>query len=95
VASITASGPEPSGTAVTIGTPGFAMAAFSAAICSSVSPRSFVCSSSIVVTAVADGVQTLVASRRPPRPTSSTTVRQPASRNATWAAAVRSSKNVG
>ena len=47
------------------------------------------------VIAASPGLTTLVASRRPPRPTSSTAMRTPASRNRSKPAAVAHSKKVG
>ena len=64
----------PIGTPVTHGTPGLMMPAFSAAISPKVSPKSSVWSSPMFVMTVISGCETtFVASRRPPRPTSSTT----------------------
>ena len=53
------------------------MAAFSAAMASTVSPRMAVWSSPTPVIAATLGDTTLVASQRPPRPTSSTAIRMP------------------
>ena len=61
----------------------------------SVSPSCAWWSKSIDVIAAATGVTTLVASSRPPRPTSSTATSTPASRNSSNATAVVHSKNVG
>ncbi len=59
---------------MTTGTPGLMMPPFSAAMASMVSPSSAVCSSASGVITLISGVTRLVASSRPPNPTSSTTV---------------------
>ena len=78
----------------TQGLPGRMMAAFSPAMASSVSPRIFVWSSPMPVTAHATVGTAVVASQRPPRPTSSTAASTPACANMTMAAAVSSSNSV-
>ena len=75
--------------------PGLMIPAFSNAIAPSVSPRCCWWSKSIVVIAPATGVITLVASKRPPRPTSMTPTSTPERRNSSKAAAVVASKKVG
>ena len=73
--------------------PGLAMPAFSLAISSTVSPRSWVWSSAIRVMVAATGrASTFVASRRPPSPTSMTPTSTCASRSARNAARVAVSK---
>ena len=62
---------------ITKGTPGFAIPAFSIAIFSRVSPRYFMWSRSILVTALTIGSRTLVLSSRPPSPTSTTAISAP------------------
>ena len=59
---------------ITNGAPGLAMPAFSPAIFSRVSPRYFMWSRSILVTALTSGRTTLVLSSRPPSPTSTTAI---------------------
>ena len=58
--------------ALTAGAPLLRIPAFSAATCASVSPSQRVCSSAMGATAQASGSTTLVASSRPPSPTSTT-----------------------
>ena len=70
------------------------MAAFSAAMASSVSPRMAVWSKPTPVMTATLGFTTLVASQRPPRPTSSTANSTRRSRNSHRAAAVSSSNSV-
>src|SRR3989475_3427632 len=78
--------------AVRAGAPGLQLPAFSAAMCPSVGPRYWVCPSPSAATAHARGCTTLVASRRPPRPTSITRTSTP--RKARNAISVTISKNV-
>ena len=71
------------------------MPAFANAICSMVSPSTAVCSSeSDVITATSGAAITFVASKRPPRPVSSTTMPQPRFANQRNAMAVISSNSV-
>ncbi len=79
---------------MTNGTPGFAIPAFSVAIFSSVSPRYFMWSRSILVTALTIGSRTLVLSSRPPSPTSTTTISAPRAAKSAKAIAVVASKKV-
>ena len=79
---------------ITKGTPGLAIPAFSRAICSSESPRYFMWSSAIWVTALTSGVTTLVLSSRPPRPTSTTAISAPRAAKSASAMAVVISKKV-
>ena len=69
-------------------------AAFSPAMASSVSPRMRVWSSPMPVTHVRAGCVAVVASQRPPSPTSSTATSTPASANTTQAATVSRSNSV-
>ena len=70
--------------------------AFSNAICSSVFPKTWVCSRSINVMPVVMGCwTTFVASRRPPIPTSRTTTSTFASMNTRKAISVKNRKNPG
>ena len=75
--------------------PGLITPAFSAAMASMVSPRWAWWSSPMLVITAATGVTTLVASSRPPRPTSTTARSTRARRNHDRAIAVAASKNVG
>ncbi len=68
--------------------------AFSHAICSRVSPRYSTWSMPIDTTPAASGSSTLVASRRPPSPTSTTDTSTPARANISNAIAVVASKKV-
>ena len=68
--------------AVTNGTPAFMMPAFSPAISTSDSPRYSAWSKATLVTAVTSGCTTLVASSRPPSPTSITATSTPSRANA-------------
>ncbi len=70
------------------------MPAFSAAIFSSVSPRYFMWSRSILVTALTSGRTTLVLSSRPPSPTSATAISTPRAAKSAKAIAVVASKKV-
>ena len=79
---------------VTVGTPGFMIPAFSPAISASVSPSISRWSSEIEVMAQAVGTMTLVASPRPPKPTSSTQSSAGFAANSTKAAAVMTSNTV-
>lgn len=83
-----------SGLMVTHGTPGFMMPAFSDAIFSIVSPRNAVCSRPMLLMTVTSGMMTLVESRRPPIPTSMTTISAETSLKNRIAVAVRTSKLV-
>ena len=74
---------------ITNGAPGLAMPAFSRAISSSVSPRYFMWSRSILVTALTSGRTTLVLSSRPPSPTSTTAISAPRAAKSAKAIAVR------
>ncbi len=76
----------------TSGTPRLAMPDFSAAMAASVVPRWRSWSKSMVVMAPATGASTFVASKRPPRPTSTTATSTPASAKIRNAAAVDTSK---
>ena len=70
------------------------MPAFSPAISSSVSPRYFTWSSSILVTTLTRGWSTLVLSSRPPSPTSTTAISAPRAAKSANAIAVVASKKV-
>ena len=76
------------------GTPFLKIPAFSRAICALVVPSSLVWSRSMAVTMLTSGVITLVESRRPPRPTSTTAMSTACSAKCANAIAVISSKNV-
>ena len=78
----------------TRGRPGLAMPPFSAAIWSRVLPRMAVCSRPMSVTTERRGRTTFVASRRPPRPVSTTAMSTRWRRNQAKAAAVVISKKV-
>ena len=80
--------------ATTTGTPGLMMPALSAAISAIVSPRMAVWSRLTGVMTLTAGVTTLVASRRPPKPTSITLKSAPLSAKQRKAMAVRNSKRV-
>ena len=76
--------------------PGLTMPAFSPAMAASVVPSSFVWSRPMrAMTAASGASMTFVESRRPPRPTSSTTMSQPWRAKCTSATAVISSNSVG
>ena len=76
--------------------PGFTMPAFSPAMAASVVPSSFVWSRPMrAMTAASGASMAFVESRRPPRPTSSTTISQPRRAKCTSATAVISSNSVG
>ena len=80
----------------TTGAPGFTMPAFSRAMAANVEPSSFVWSRPMRATTVTSGASmTFVESRRPPKPTSSTTMSHSRRANCTSATAVISSNSVG
>ena len=83
-----------SGSPITAGRPGLKMPAFSQAMRSRVSPRNSTWSIPIDATPAARGVSTLVASSRPPSPTSMTDTSTRAAANNSNAIAVVASKNV-
>ena len=78
------------------GHPGFTMPAFSPAMAATVSPSKSVWSSPMrQITLASDASMTLVASSRPPRPTSNTTISQTTARKCSKATAAMSSNSVG
>ena len=81
---------------LTTGAPAFTMPAFSPAMAPRVSPSKSVWSSPMRQITLASGASmTLVASNRPPSPTSSTTISQPTARKCSKATAAMSSNSVG